>query len=188
MNEQSIKKKMYAVCLCICFALFAGELCAQGVRTRLADSFHVAVLDADSVWIANHRSLEYLSREGGRDRVLRKQVLKSGLPDTTLILQRQSITPSERQELIQLFAETPDRIQRVGNMCFDPHYAVFIFKNGQTRFIDICFACLAMQTSPGILLQKPGNDGNWNRLENWFHYKGLGDVPNNKNSGGSFRY
>ncbi|RYG43310.1 MAG: hypothetical protein EOO01_21540 [Chitinophagaceae bacterium] len=172
-----IKKVLRGTLFILLILLTAQTSYAQSKQPLAADSFNLALLNADSVWIASHRSLAYMSREKGRTKLLYKSILRAETPDTTLFIQQKRIVAREQEELIGLFVETPDSIQSLPALCFDPHHAVFIFKNGQTRFIDICFGCKVIQTSPGLLLKSPKNFSTWMNLENWFAAKGLGAVP-----------
>jgi hypothetical protein len=144
------------------------------------------IMAADSVVLITHITVnEYHDKTdvelpGMMDTTLSKKVtflslLQGNSINPAVVVQRQPLTKTE----VGLFAaivRKPVKHYRIGfvPLCFEPHHAVLVYRNGRMSYVDLCFHCRELATSTDFNLDNMDfKDGKWKQLQKFFTDRGL---------------
>ena len=76
--------------------------------------------------------------------------------------------------MIEVLTRKPLKEQIAVSGCFDPHHAIFIFKEGQISYLDICFTCRGLVVSDDISVSYEDFDQKkWEELHEFIQQLGL---------------
>lgn len=132
--------------LLVCFLTHLGN--CQKRLTALANQ----IRSADTVLIISHQptyGIGIIDEKTGKNIPLPKLVVNNQ-PNRTIIYEERIITDTALLRLTQILIRPFEDTEIERGMCFIPHHAILIIKNNNTSFIDICFGCLGIATSPNI--------------------------------------
>ena len=118
----------------------------------------VAYQPGDSV-----KAVEFLSFFAGTD------------INPAVIIERRRLS---KQDIVSLnnIIQKPVRKTKIGwiPLCFEPHHAILIYTKGRLSYIDFCFHCSQLATSPDINLDNMDfRDGKWIDMKSFFKKHGL---------------
>ena len=100
---------------------------------------YLLLTEADSVQIASHEDLHY-SQKVKPFKSWWHQLVENGKVNDTIIKERTNLDKVSVQELYKALTIV-DGDPDFGAACFNPHHAIFIYKNGELVVLDICFEC-----------------------------------------------
>jgi hypothetical protein len=90
------------------------------------------------------------------------------------IIHEQNVLPNDSiSTLVQILSMPTNEDDYSGAHCCDPHHAIFIIKNGQISYIDLCFHCFCVFTSKDLELIKGYNEPKWEALLSFFKKLGF---------------
>lgn len=99
------------------------------------------LMEADSVVIASHPSPnEPLKDEKSGKWLPPFDITKNGKINTDVIVERKKISLQSRRSLTSILFQ-PAVQAETGKLCFQPRHAIFIFRNEEIFYLDICFDC-----------------------------------------------
>lgn len=171
------------------FPLFLFQVIIGFGQTHMAAAGEL-ISKADSVILISHVSIEEYHDK--RDIVyqpddsISEMKFPSLFTDTDInpavIVQKKYLLKKDITILIHI-VQKPVKKTRIGwlPLCFEPHHAILIYIKGRLSYIDFCFSCSQLATSPDIKLDNMDfRDGKWKEIKSFFLKYGLtyemGDI------------
>jgi len=128
------------------FALFIFcSLDALGQGT--VSNVRAILTAADSVIIVQHETL-LVSGKPGKSSIT-KEIVVHGKPNYSVILKSLKLDRRSIDSIAVILTKEVDG-DIVTMSCFEPHHAVYIFKNKTLSYLDICFGCHIFSHSKDI--------------------------------------
>lgn len=152
------------------FSMMALSNFGQSSTPNLLDKFK----DSDSVIIVSHESLYKRTPEG----IEFQQILINGVPNSSLIIEKKLLTKKYIKSLGTTLS-THKPVEPGGlpesSGCFDPHHAIFIYKNGICFCMDICFSCTNYRLTEQLVVPENmlGSHYDWDNLKQFFKNQGI---------------
>lgn len=103
--------------------------------------------EADSVVIVQHETLVVFGKPGRPSTT--KEIVINGKPNYSIILRSLQLDRKSIDSLALILTKKVDG-DVVTMACFEPHHAVYIFKNKTLSYLDICFGCHIFSHSKDI--------------------------------------
>ncbi|MEO6233326.1 MAG: hypothetical protein ABJB11_18625 [Ferruginibacter sp.] len=124
---------------------------------------------ADSILLVSHEDTQGISlvNDLGKSIPLPKLIV-SNKPNYKIFKESHLLSNQEKDTLIRILQRPFKDREIVIGKCFVPHHTIFIFKNGKTSYIDICFECLGFETSADLKELYAFDNQKWTELENYF--------------------
>ncbi|MFM6924826.1 MAG: hypothetical protein ACKOU7_04940 [Ferruginibacter sp.] len=121
---------------------------------------------ADSVVIVQHETLLVSGKPGKPSTT--KEIIVNGKPNYSIIIKSIKLDRAGTDSLAVILTKEIDG-DIVTMSCFEPHHAVYIFKNNTLSYLDICFGCRIFSHSEDINTggHKLTNE-TWFELESFF--------------------
>ncbi|MFZ1307268.1 MAG: hypothetical protein WAR80_15590 [Ferruginibacter sp.] len=137
------------------------------------DSLRIKLIEADTVLIVGH--LGRMFKEPGHNDSLPPipSILINGRPNLSIIKKQTVITGLDLDTLINILTKPVTEITGPAMCIFDPHHTIFIIKNGETSFIDVCFNCEQFEASDNLKSFIDFNTNKWSELDTFFIQKGV---------------
>ncbi len=132
--------------------------------------------DADSIVLVSHDlvfgSTDVAFDNGGKI-IPFPNLLNSGRPNESIIKEQQLIKGKQVDLLIRIMSRTFKGSAISQGGCFVPRQAIFLFKDGRTSFVDICFHCNSYKTSDDLIDIPPFDSYRWKKLKKYFMMLGF---------------
>jgi hypothetical protein len=124
--------------------------------------------NADSVLLVSHEDTEgVVIVDDAGNRSPPPRLIIKGKPNSEIIKERQIVCGKQLDELIQIINRPIKSGSWVGK-CYMPHHTIFLFKNGELSYIDVCFSCRKFETSRDLKKIYQFDDRKWDELEKLF--------------------
>lgn len=165
------------------FSLFLFQVISGFGQTDISAAGRLSTA-ADSVILISHVSVEeyYDQRDiseyqvGDSAKAVEFPSFFAGEDiNPAIIMQRQLLSKQDAVVLANIIRK-PVKKSRIGwlPLCFEPHHAILIYTGGHLSYIDLCFHCSNLATSPDIELDNMDfEDGKWKYMKSLFLKHGL---------------
>ena len=151
----------------------AGDALSQDSADRYAKLQHL-LLNADSVLIVSHEDTASII-ESSDGTVSMDSLLLNGKLNTSIIKEQAVLDKKKLTRLSRLLTAKMTRFLEQSAGCFMPHHSIVLIKKGKYSYIEICFQCHRLRTSPDIdFFENDLNDRKRNKLKQFFldnHFK-----------------
>ena len=128
--------------------------------------------NAASIVVASHEDFGSLIDKAGKPIPVPKWVV-GGQPNYKALLKHRTLTPAQRSELSGILLR-PFLDRSITTMhCCEPHHILFLVGNGHTSYLDICFGCRCLDSSPDLAKLYAFDDRKWAEVEKFFTKLGL---------------
>ncbi|RXM38993.1 hypothetical protein BOQ62_14040 [Chryseobacterium sp. CH21] len=155
---------------------------SQNANESLADYLK----NADTILLTSHEDLRLDMESPGKSRTIYRDLLKNGVPNNEIIINKVILTPDSRQKLIQIIKDQKSIKGWDGSFCFEPHNTLFIYKENQWKNIELCFGCKQYGHSKDVPVNREEflhSYHDWLNLEAFFREHGVQwEVPKKKRS------
>jgi len=144
----------------------------QNTESRLSLKFK----QADSVLLISHGDTKgYGFVDSLGNSLPQPQLLVGNKPNYKIIKERKLINGQELSKLIEILTRSSKSniTTVITNGCFTPHHTIFLFKNGKTSYIDLCFMCRGFETSKDLKNLSEFESSKWAELELFFRKAGF---------------
>ena len=144
----------------ILLLLFTTNLFAQDNRLIGAK-----LSEADSVILVSYEI--YADRENEPE-VISQQLAIDGKLNERIFIEKLVLTRSSIDTLSCILVR-PFEDERISiTRCFNPHQAIFVFRNGNISYLDLCFDCRNFDVTPDLNSLEPFDTLKWIQLEQFF--------------------
>lgn len=160
----------YSLCIVLIILLFpfTGEAQDGVLLSKIFTT-------ADSIRIVSHEDLTY-GNASNKWATIQREIYKDGKPNYTIVKEIVTLKKEEFGMLHALLIEGKPDEDQVGGFCiFNPHHAIFIYKNGNCSCISFCFECRMYIISEGLKTGEPVfiNYCTWKNLYDFFVAHGI---------------
>ncbi len=127
------------------------------------------IQQADSILLVSHEDTQGITLvdDSGKEISLPNLII-GHKPNYKIFKERLLINNQEKDTLIKILQRPFNDSEVEVGKCFMPHHTIFIFKNGKTSYIDICFTCLGFETSDDLKRLYAFDRQKWTELEEYF--------------------
>lgn len=140
--------------------------------------------EAETILITSHEDLRLDIETPGKSKTIYRDLLKNGVPNHEIIINKVVLTPESRQELIDIIKRQKIVKAWDGALCFEPHNTLFIYKENQWKNIELCFGCKQYDHSKNLPVNREEflhSYQDWINLEDFFRKLGVQwEVPKKK--------
>lgn len=85
-----------------------------------------------------------------------------------IIHELKTLTNNSIDTLVKILSMPTNEADYEMSHCCDPHHTIFIIKDGQISYIDLCFHCFCLSTSKDLELIKGYDEPKWIALLSFF--------------------
>lgn len=125
---------------------------------------------ADTVLLVSHEAtagVEIVDKDTGESFPPPKLII-AGKPNYSIIKEQRIVTGLQLDRLIKILNRPFRDKVLVQGKCFMPHHALFLIKNREISYIDVCFDCGNFETSADLSKIEEFDDRRWTELKNFF--------------------
>jgi hypothetical protein len=129
----------------------------------------VKLKNADTVLLVSHEvTAGILLVDSAGNRIPLPKLLVGGRPNYSIVKEQQVLSGAQLDTFIKIFARPFQSRTIEMAKCYMPHHAVFLIKNGNTSYVDICFGCHRFETSKDMQRLYAFDNRKWIELEEFF--------------------
>jgi hypothetical protein len=130
--------------------------------------------NADTILLVSHDDTQgYAFVDSAGNRLPNPKLFLGNKPNYTIIKERRIISGRDLDSLIQILAGHFIDSIVTGSGCYMPHHTIFIFRDGELSYIDLCFWCRSFTTSKDLDEMHAFDKRTWDELENYFRKFGF---------------
>ncbi|WP_336702382.1 hypothetical protein [Chryseobacterium indologenes] len=132
--------------------------------------------EAETILITSHEDLRLDIETPGKSITIYRDLLKNGVPNNEIIINKVVLTPESKQELIEIIKGQKSVKVWDGAFCFEPHNTLFIYKENQWKNIELCFGCKQYNHSKELPVNREEflhSYHDWLNLEEFFKKQGV---------------
>ena len=151
--------------------LLSSSLC---ISQNAASWLNAKFKNADSILFVSHDDTQGVAIiDSAGNKIPLPELIINKNPNYKIIKERQIISGQQLDTLIHIL-DRPFRSKTVeGSECYMPHHTIYIFKNGELSYIDLCFWCRGFETSEDLNKIYKFDNRKWKELENFFKRLGF---------------
>ena len=145
-------------------------ICLSALSQDNNDWLIKKIKSADTVLLVSHEitaGVAIVDDSTGKQIPLPKLTI-AGKPNYAIIKERQIITDSQLDTLINILTRPFQDHKIEGAKCFMPHHAIFLIKKNKTSYFDICFGCYQFDTSKDLSKIYAFDNRKWAELHDFF--------------------
>jgi hypothetical protein len=152
----------------------AGEALCQSLADRYLKLQH-RLLSADSVLLVSHEDTAgFIENPDGTASPTAPLIL-NGKVNTSIIKERTVLDKKKLTKLSNLLTAKMTKFSEQAAGCFRPHHSIVLIEKGKYSYIELCFQCERLKSSPDIdFSDSELNERKWNKLKQFFlenHFK-----------------